>query len=261
MRRLRDTLHRCAPPPIFWAGAAAAVLVAAVAALQGGWLHRPAAAPIAVPAHPEAHLRPAGPGTIPDRAVPPAPAPPIPPAAPLTPVTWRVDDRPRAAVSAVTAAPALVAVGVTRPADREGGGRPAGAGQTAAVAAIFDTTGWDWRRAGITIRIGYHPQACCHWGIYDRTTATVWVGPSAFATPARLRYVALHELAHGWQFHSGHPGTVSADMAPFGWHGTDAYEAGADCVAAHWGAPTGHYWACPPAAQAVAARRLAGDWA
>ena len=37
-------------------------------------------------------------------------------------------------------------------------------------------------------------------------------------------------------------------------------EAGADCLADVWGALRGHYWNCPADGQALAARRLGGDW-
>ena len=51
-------------------------------------------------------------------------------------------------------------------------------------------------------------------------------------------------------------------MAPWGYSDIDALEAGADCIAADWGASAamGHYWTCPPDAQALMARRLAGQW-
>jgi hypothetical protein len=51
-------------------------------------------------------------------------------------------------------------------------------------------------------------------------------------------------------------------MAPWGYQDVAALEAGADCIATQWGADlaSGHYWACPPDAQALMARRLAGQW-
>jgi hypothetical protein len=132
----------------------------------------------------------------------------------------------------------------------------------ARVENLADRSGWPWRAAGITLRVGYHPRACCHWGVYDRATRTAWFGPSAFASQNRLRYTVLHELGHAWQFSSGQVGTLALDLATFGQTGPAAFEAGADCVAAAWGVParSGHYWRCPPAAQALVNRRLAGDW-
>jgi hypothetical protein len=128
------------------------------------------------------------------------------------------------------------------------------------VEAIADAAGFDWRAAGVTIHIGYNPDACCHWGIYDYRDNSLWIGPTAFASPTRLRYVVLHELGHAWQWATGQRGQLAADLAPWGYSGTDALEYGADCVATIWGAQTDHYWSCPAAAQAVVSRRLSGDW-
>ena len=49
-------------------------------------------------------------------------------------------------------------------------------------------------------------------------------------------------------------------MAPWGVSGDEALEYSADCIATVWGAQMDNYWACPPAAQALVSRRLAGDW-
>ncbi len=88
----------------------------------------------------------------------------------------------------------------------------------------------------------------------------MWIGPSAFRTERVLRYVVLHELAHGWQSTSTHMQTIWPDMRQWGRSGMLAIEANADCLAAHWGAGRGYYWDCPPDARALAARRLANDW-
>ena len=128
------------------------------------------------------------------------------------------------------------------------------------VEAIADAGGFDWRAAGVTVHIGYNPDACCHWGIYDYRDNSLWIGPNAFTSPTRLRYVVLHELGHAWQWATGRRGQLAADMAPWGYSGNDALEYGADCVAKVWGATTDHYWSCPAAAQAVVSRRLSGDW-
>jgi hypothetical protein len=131
------------------------------------------------------------------------------------------------------------------------------------IEALADSTGWDWRRAGVVVHARFHPEACCHWGIYDFRDNSLWVGPSAFATSTRLRYTVLHELGHAWQWRTGRLDRLAADMAPWGHRGTmGGLEAGADCLSVIWGASpgSGHYWACPPAAAKVVARRLAGDW-
>jgi hypothetical protein len=88
----------------------------------------------------------------------------------------------------------------------------------------------------------------------------LWVSSGAFASDRRLRYVTLHELAHAWQWTSGHVDHIAQDMTAWALAGRPAIEAHADCLAAHWGAGLGHYWTCPPDALALAARRLAGDW-
>jgi len=114
----------------------------------------------------------------------------------------------------------------------------------------------------VVIHTSFHPQACCHWGIYDFRDNSLWIGPSAFANPTRLRYTVLHELGHAWQWRSGQLDRLSAEMAPWGYRGMAGLEAGADCISVVWGASprVGHYWACPPAAVRLLARRLAGDW-
>jgi hypothetical protein len=126
--------------------------------------------------------------------------------------------------------------------------------------AIADTSSFDWRAAGVTIRVGHHPAACCHWGVYDYGDNTVWIGSGAFASRARLRYVVFHEVAHAWQWASGKLSELAADMAPWGSRGFAALDHSADCVAAIWGARVSHYWSCPPAARHLVSRRLSGDW-
>jgi predicted SprT family Zn-dependent metalloprotease len=127
------------------------------------------------------------------------------------------------------------------------------------IEVIADSTGFAWRAAGVAIHMGYHRQLCCHWGVYDYRTNSIWIGPTAFASRARLRYVVLHELAHAWQWTSGRRFQVIADMAPWGYRGVTALEYNADCVARLWGARTAYYWQCPSDAQDIVARRLAGE--
>ena len=130
----------------------------------------------------------------------------------------------------------------------------------ARVEAIADSTGWDWRAAGVRFNLSFHPTGR-NWGVYERDTRIIWIGPTAFADADRLRYVVLHELAHGWQYHQNRFAAFITDYAPWGF-GTigPALEASADCVAALWGATRRHYWNCPADARALALRRLGGDW-
>jgi hypothetical protein len=89
----------------------------------------------------------------------------------------------------------------------------------------------------------------------------IWIGPTAFEDQTRLRYVVLHELAHAWQYRQNRFAQFITDYTPWGFTTIGpALEAGADCLANVWGAIGGHYWACPPAARALATRRFAGDW-
>ena len=130
------------------------------------------------------------------------------------------------------------------------------------IEAIADSTGWNWRSAGVRLTVGFYPGDCCHWGVYESERETVWIGPSAFANPTRLSYVVLHELAHAWQYNTGRFTELIADYQPWGRSTpSEALEAGGDCIAALWGATDSHYWVCPAAALTTAARRLAGDWA
>jgi hypothetical protein len=115
----------------------------------------------------------------------------------------------------------------------------------------------------VHFKIGFYPADCCHWGVYDQYDhKTIWIGPTAFGDATRLRYVVLHELAHAWQWHSHRLKKLEADLAPWGYQDVAALEAGADCIATQWGGDvaSGHYWACPPDARELMARRLAGQW-
>jgi hypothetical protein len=128
------------------------------------------------------------------------------------------------------------------------------------VEAIADSTGWDWRAAGVRFNLSFHPTGR-NWGVYERDTGIIWIGPTAFADANRLRYVVLHELAHGWQYHQNRFADFITDYARWGFKTIGpALEASADCVAALWGATRGHYWSCPADARALAVRRLHGDW-
>ena len=189
-------------------------------------------------------------------APPPAPAPTSTTAAPAPPTPSTVaratappTTTPRPRPPAAPAAPPPAA--------------PDPAAQLKQVQAIADTSGWDWRKVHVNFKIGFDPAACCHWGVYDPADhKTIWIGPTAFGDDTRLRYVVLHELGHAWQWHTHRLTKLEADMAPWGYSDLDALEAGADCIATDWGADVhmGHYWTCPPDAQALMARRLAGQW-
>ena len=158
------------------------------------------------------------------------------------------------------AAPTWRRLGRRVPAPARRRANPPASSRLTRVERQLDSSGWGWREAGVKVRIGYHPEDCCHGGTYDFRTRTMWIGPSAFRTERVLRYVVLHELAHGWQSTSTHMQTVWPDMRQWGRSGMLAIEANADCIAAHWGAGRGYYWDCPPDARALAARRLANDW-
>jgi hypothetical protein len=169
------------------------------------------------------------------------------------------------ATAATTATTAIVRPPASPPTTTSTTGRPASAvapSRLQQVEAIADGSGWNWHGAGTVIHVAFHPQECCHWGVYDYRDSSLWIGPTAFASPTRLRYVVLHELGHAWQWHSGHLDSLAADMAPWGHAGTGGLEAGADCISVVWGASpgAGHYWSCPASAAALVARRLAGDW-
>jgi hypothetical protein len=131
----------------------------------------------------------------------------------------------------------------------------------AQVEAIADSSGWNWRTAGVRINVGFYPADCCHWGVYESAKSIIWIGPTAFEDPNRLRYVVLHELAHAWQYRQNRFAQFISDYAAWGFNTIGpALEAGADCVANVWGAAGGHYWNCPADARALASRRLSGDW-
>jgi hypothetical protein len=141
--------------------------------------------------------------------------------------------------------------------------RPAATGPAAQaqVEAIADSSGWDWRAAGVRFNLAFYPTDCCHWGVYEAAKSIIWVGPTAFEDQSRLRYVVLHELAHAWQYRQNRFAQFISDYATWGFTTIGpALEAGADCVANVWGATGGHYWSCPADARALAARRLSGDW-
>lgn len=131
----------------------------------------------------------------------------------------------------------------------------------AQVEAIADTTGWNWRAAGVRFAMGYYPADCCHWGVYEAATSIIWIGAGAFADQNRLRYVVLHELAHAWQYRQDRFREFISDYTPWGFGAIGpALEASADCIAVVWGALRGHYWNCPADAKGLALRRLHGDW-
>lgn len=211
----------------------------------------PAQSPIpvvagAIPASTPAAALPATPVSVPPEPVPP-PAPPI--ALPSPPATAPAPPPSPAIDRSASQAPPT-----PRPQPRPGPSR------LDRVERQLDASGWGWREAGVTVRIGFHPRRCCHWGVYDFNDRTLWVSSGAFVSDRRLRYVTLHELAHAWQWTSGRLDQIAQDMTAWALTGRPAVEAHADCIAAHWGAGQGHYWTCPPDALGLVARRLAGDW-
>ena len=166
-------------------------------------------------------------------------------------------------VSPPAAPPAPATSGPVKP-PAAGPAPPAPASGPAAqarVEAIADSSGWDWRAAGVRFNLAFYPTDCCHWGVYEAAKSVIWVGPTAFADPNRLRYVVLHELSHAWQYRQNRFAQFISDYTTWGFTTIGpALEAGADCLANVWGASGGHYWSCPPAARALAARRFSGDW-
>ena len=107
---------------------------------------------------------------------------------------------------------------------------------------------------GATVHYGNNPlDTCCHAGGYNPTPNEVWIGQSAFATTARLRYVVVHELGHSLHLHTNRGPALNAAVAnaPVVRAGPwDASEKVADCVAwvlapAETAASGITYWACP----------------
>lgn len=116
------------------------------------------------------------------------------------------------------------------------------------IEAIADRTGFDWRAAGGEFVVGCAPstvQARCTMGAYVTSERRMYVSPRAFATPALLEYVVLHELAHLWQFTASPPELRVGALAPFGYAGVHALEVGADCLARHWGSRFPGHYGCP----------------
>jgi hypothetical protein len=165
---------------------------------------------------------------------------------------------PPEATTTTTAPPPPAAPPTTAPKPRSA--PTTGPGARARVEAIADSTGWDWRAAGVRFNLSFHPTGR-NWGVYERDTGIIWIGPTAFGDANRLRYVVLHELAHGWQYRQNRFADFITDYARWGFKTIGpALEASADCVAALWGSTRGHYWTCPADARALALRRLGGDW-
>ncbi len=107
---------------------------------------------------------------------------------------------------------------------------------------------------GATVHYGWNPlDTCCHAGGYNPGPNDVWVGQSAFASAARLTYVAVHELAHSIHLQTSRSAALTAAVA-----GAPVVRAGpwddsekvADCVAwalfpAETAAGGITYWGCP----------------
>ena len=107
---------------------------------------------------------------------------------------------------------------------------------------------------GATVHYGWNPlDTCCHAGGYNPDPNDVWIGQSAFNTPARLTYVAVHELAHSVHLKTARAAALTAAVA-----GAPVVRAGpwddsekvADCVAwvlspAETAASGITYWSCP----------------
>jgi hypothetical protein len=107
---------------------------------------------------------------------------------------------------------------------------------------------------GATVHYGWNPlDSCCHAGGYNPDPNDVWVGPSAFDSPARLTYVAVHELAHSLHLKTDRAAALTAAVAgaPVVRAGEwDVSEKVSDCVAwalypAETAASGITYWSCP----------------
>jgi hypothetical protein len=107
---------------------------------------------------------------------------------------------------------------------------------------------------GATVHYGWNPlDTCCHAGGYNPDPNDVWVGPSAFDSPARLTYVAAHELAHSVHLKTDRGSALTAAVAgaPVVRAGSwDVSEKVADGVAwvlypAETAASGITYWSCP----------------
>ncbi len=85
----------------------------------------------------------------------------------------------------------------------------------AQVEAIADSSGWNWRAAGVRFNLSFHPTGR-NWGVYERDTGIIWIGPTAFADAGRLRYVVLHELGHAWQYRQNRFADFISDYSPLG---------------------------------------------
>ncbi len=108
---------------------------------------------------------------------------------------------------------------------------------------------------GATVHYGYNPlDTCCHAGGYNPAPNDVWIGQTAFASPARLTYVTVHELAHSVHIKTVRAAALTAAVAgaPVVRAGSawDDSEKVADCVAwvlypAETAAGGITYWGCP----------------
>jgi hypothetical protein len=105
------------------------------------------------------------------------------------------------------------------------------------------------------VHYGYNPlDSCCHAGGYNPEPNDVWIGQSAFSSPARLTYVTVHELAHSVHIKTARAAALTAAVAgaPVVRAGSawDDSEKVADCVAwvlypAETAASGITYWSCP----------------
>ncbi len=120
--------------------------------------------------------------------------------------------------------------------------------------ALLPTLPAELFTGGATVHYGWNPlDECCHAGGYNPGPNEIWIGPTAFASPARLIYVAAHELAHSVHVKTGRNAALTAAVAgaPVVRAGTwDDSEKVADCVAwvlfpAETAAGGITYWSCP----------------
>lgn len=124
----------------------------------------------------------------------------------------------------------------------------AGDPRWAAFDAALSAIPYPVRTLGVRIVFGYHPEIGRAWGVYDREHNTIYIGEDAFATDARLRYVAAHEFGHAYEELRMDDATRNQAYAivTAASSASRAEELVADTIATLWGAGSGvNYWAPP----------------
>lgn len=96
----------------------------------------------------------------------------------------------------------------------------------------------------VGVTFGCHPEAGCHYGVWDYRTGTVWLSSGLLDDPDLLYAVLSHELAHVADTNS-----YSSELREHLYSMVPGYldpgEGLADCVALMVGGYWTHYWGCP----------------